>query len=256
MLQIASIYRYPVKGLSPQALDMAMLEPGKTIAFDRAYAIENGPGRFNPDEPKYLPKINFLMLMRQERLAALKTVFDEASETLTIFRDGKQVARGQLTTKLGRQMIEQFMGSYMKAELKGSPRVVSAAGHSFSDVSAKCLHFVNLATVRDLERIIGKPLNPLRFRANVYFDGAEPWAESQWLNSEFSVGEARFKIFSETERCDATNVDPESAVRNTSIPATLIRTFGHSHLGFYAKVKKGGIIRNGDGFTVMDQKPN
>ncbi|HHK74221.1 MAG TPA: MOSC domain-containing protein, partial [Rhizobiales bacterium] len=31
-----SIYRYPVKGLSPQALEQAELEPGRTIAFDRA----------------------------------------------------------------------------------------------------------------------------------------------------------------------------------------------------------------------------
>ncbi len=250
MLKIASIYRYPVKGLSPQPLDRVVLEPGKTIPFDRAYAIENGPGRFNPDDPKYLPKINFLMLMRHERLAALKTEFDAETETLTIFRDGKQVARGQLSTKLGRQMIEQFMGSYMKSELKGAPRVVASPGHSFSDVSAKCLHFVNLATVRDLERIVGKPLNPLRFRANVYFEGAEPWVETQWGNAEIAIGDAKLKIFSETERCDATNVDPATAVRDTAIPATLIRAFGHSHLGFYAKVKAGGEISAGDEITA------
>ena len=38
------------------------------------------------------------MLMRDERLATLRSQFDDASETLTILRDGKQVARGQLTT--------------------------------------------------------------------------------------------------------------------------------------------------------------
>jgi hypothetical protein len=244
--KIVSIYRYPVKGLSAQELPSAALEPGKTIPFDRAYAIENGPGRFNSDEPKYLPKINFLMLMRNERLAALKTEFDEASETLTIFRDGKQVARGQLSTKLGRQMIEQFMAAYMKAELKGPPRIVQAPGHSFSDVSAKCLHFVNLATVRDFERIVGKPLDPLRFRANVYFDGLEPWAESQWVKREIRAGAATLKVFSETERCDATNVDPQTGARDTSIPPTLIRSFGHSHLGFYATVKARGVIAPGD----------
>ena len=111
------------------------------------------------------------MLMRNERLAALRTEFDDATETLTIFRDGKQVARGALGTKLGRQIIEQFFAGYMRAELKGAPRIVSAAGHSFSDVAAKCLHFVNLATVREVEGVVGKPLDPLRFRANVYFDG-------------------------------------------------------------------------------------
>ncbi|MDX2264924.1 MAG: MOSC domain-containing protein [Hyphomicrobiales bacterium] len=246
MARIVSIYCYPVKGMTPQKLESANLTPGQTIPYDRAYAVENGPGRFNPDEPKYLPKINFLMLMRHERLAALKSEFDEASETLTIFRDGRQVARGQLSSKLGRQMIEQFLASYMQAELKGPPRIVQAPGHSFSDVSAKCLHFVNLATVRELERVVGKTLDPLRFRANVYFDGAEPWAETKWVGRTIAVGEARLKAFAETERCDATNVNPATAARDASIPPTLIRTFGHSHLGIYATVKSGGVIRPGD----------
>lgn len=250
MPKIAAIYRYPVKGLTAQALPEAKLAIGEAIPFDRAYAIENGPGRFNPDAPKHLPKVNFLMLMRHERLAALKAEFDEASETLTIFRDGKQVARGALNTKLGRQMLEQFFASYMKSELKGPPRIVSAPGHSFCDVSAKCLHFVNLATVRDVERLAGKPLAPLRFRANVYFDGLEPWQEAKWLNREIVAGGARLKVFAETERCDATNVDPETATRDASLPPMLIRAYGHSHVGFYASVTAPGVIRPGDGISV------
>src|SRR5262245_34610709 len=179
-MQVVSLYRYPVKGLSPQALPALHLTPGETVPFDRAYAIENGPGRFDPDNPRHLPKTTFLMLMRNERLAALDTQFDEATETLSILREGKQVARGQLTTKLGRQMLEQFFAAYMKEELKGPPRIVSAPGHSFSDRADKCLHLVNLATVRDLERTVGTGLDPLRFRANLYFDGAEPWEEKKW----------------------------------------------------------------------------
>jgi uncharacterized protein YcbX len=94
---IRGVYRYPVKGLSPEPLERVELKAGETVPFDRAYAIENGPGRFDPDHPRYLPKIHFLMLMRDERLATLQTKFDDASATLTILRDGKQVARGQLS---------------------------------------------------------------------------------------------------------------------------------------------------------------
>src|SRR5207244_10584046 len=141
------------------------------LPFDRAYAIENGPGRFDAAAPRHLPKINFLMLMRDERLATLKTKFDDETATLTIFRDGKQVARGQLTTPLGRQLIEQFIAAYMRAELRGAPKIVHAAGHSFSDVAAKCVHIVNLASVRELERVSGRPINTLRFRATLFLDG-------------------------------------------------------------------------------------
>src|SRR5262247_4612171 len=102
--QVSALYRYPVKGLTPERLDAVALEPGATLPFDRAYAIENGPGRFDPAAPRHLPKINFLMLMRDERLATLRSTFDARTHTLTLFRDGKQVVRGQLATPLGRQL--------------------------------------------------------------------------------------------------------------------------------------------------------
>ena len=241
-MQIASLYRYPVKGLSPEPLQSVELKSGETLPFDRAYAIENGPGRFDVNAPRHLPKINFLMLMRDERLATLRSMFDDASETLTISRDGKQVARGQLTTPLGRQLIEQFLAAYMKTELRGPPKIVQAPGHSFSDMAAKCVHIINLASVREVERIIGRPVDPLRFRANLYLDGMEPWSEFGWLDREISVGPTKLAVFARTQRCEATNVDPATGARDMAIPAHLMRAWGHQDFGVYAKVVKGGEI--------------
>jgi hypothetical protein len=241
--RLSGLYRYPVKGLTPEALDRVRLTAGETLPFDRAYAIENGPGRFDPEHPRHLPKISFLMLMRDERLATLKTKFDDATETLTIFRDGKQVARGDLTTPLGRQLIEQFIAAYMKAELRGPPKIVRAAGHSFSDVAAKCVHIVNLASVRELERVSGRrPVDPLRFRANLYLDGLEPWVEFGWLDKEIRIGDVRLAVFARTTRCEATNVDPSNGARDMAVPELLARTWGHSDFGVYAKVADGGEV--------------
>ena len=244
------LYRYPVKGLTPEALQSVELQPGATLPFDRAFAIENGPGRFDPANPRHLPKISFLMLMRDERLATLQTQFDDAAETLTIKRDGKQVARGNLSTTIGRQMIEQFLGAYMKTSLLGPPKVVVAEGHSFSDVAAKCLHIVNLASLRELERAVGKPVDPLRFRANVYLEGLPAWEEFNWLKKEIGLGSARLSVFKRTVRCDATNVDPATAQRDMAIPQVLLRTFGHQDFGVYAKVVMGGRVAPGDGVTT------
>jgi len=246
MITVRQLCRYPVKGLSPDPLESVRLEPGETMPFDRAYAIENGPGRFDPQAPRHLPKINFLMLMRDERLAALETRFDPETQVLTILRDGKQVGRGDLSTKLGRQMIEQFIAGYMPGELKGAPRIVTAPGHSFSDVAEKCLHLVNLETVRELGKELGRDLDPLRFRANVYFEGLEPWAESRWLDRQIHVGGALLEVFSLTPRCAATDVDPDTATRDTSIPPDMLRMYGHNDLGLYAKVVEGGEINVGD----------
>lgn len=248
--RIAALYRYPVKGLSAEALAEVALATGETVPCDRMYAIENGPGRFDADHPKPLPKVNFLMLMRNERLATLETRFDAATQVLTILRQGKQVARGKLDERLGRQMLEQFLGAYMKAELRGPPRIVSAPGHTFSDVPAKWLHIVNLASVRDLERVMGRPLDPLRFRANVYVDGLDPWAEFGWVGREIALGGARLKIVHRCQRCEATNVDPTTAARDTAIPAVLQRTWGHQDFGVYGEVCAAGTLRTGDAVTM------
>ncbi len=247
---VGALYRYPVKGLTPERLESVVLQAGQTLPNDRAWAIENGPGRFDPAAPRHLPKINFLMLMRDERLATLDTRFEDETETLTVLRDGKQVARGQLATPLGRQLIEQFIAAYMRSELRGAPKIVHAAGHSFSDVAAKCLHIVNLASVRELERVLGRPVDPLRFRANLYLEGVPPWAELGWMDKELAVGPARLAVFARTTRCDATNVDPATGARDMAIPANLLRTWGHQDFGIYAKVVVGGEIAVGMPATI------
>ncbi|HET6927381.1 MAG TPA: MOSC domain-containing protein [Hyphomicrobiaceae bacterium] len=244
-MHLASLYRYPVKGLTPEPLERTTLVAGETLPCDRAWAIQNGPGRFDPSQPRHLPKINFLMLMRDERLATLRSNFEEETETLTILRDGKQVVRGKLTTPLGRQLIEQFVAAYMKAELRGPPKIVHAEGHSFSDVAAKCVHIVNLASVRELERTVGRPVDPLRFRANLYLDGLAPWAEFGWIDREIGLGNSTLGVFARTTRCEATNVDPARGVRDMALPAHLQRTWGHGDFGIYAKVIVGGEVAVG-----------
>jgi uncharacterized protein YcbX len=245
-----ALYRYPLKGLTPEPLAHAKLEPGETLAFDRAYAIENGPGRFDPASPRHLPKVNFLMLMRNERLATLRSAFEDATETLTLSREGKQLARGQLTTPLGRRLIEQFIAAYMQTDLRGPPKIVRAPGHSFSDMAAKCVHIVNLASVRELERALGRPVDPLRFRANLYLEGIAPWTELRWLGKAICVGAARLAVFARTRRCEAINVDPASGARDMALPAVMQRTWGHADFGVYAVVEAAGEIAPGAAVTA------
>lgn len=248
--KISAIYRYPVKGLSPQYLQSAELGVGATIAFDRAWAIENGPGRFDENEPKHLPKINFLMLMRNERLASLKTVFSEDDTTLTILRGGKAIAKGNLSMRIGRQLLEQFLSAYMQSDLRGPPKIVSAEGHSFSDVAAKCVHIVNLASVAELARIAGRDIDPLRFRPNIVIDGVPAWSEFDWIDREISIGAVKLRGFDRTMRCAATEVDPKTGARDLSIPTILERSFGHTDFGIYATVSESGAIAVGDSVGV------
>src|SRR5215813_12888651 len=99
---IQAIYRYPVKGLSPEPLARTYLAVGATLPADRLYAIENGPSDFDPAAPRYQPKQRYLMLMRNERLARLRTHFDKQSHVLVVAAEGREAARGDLRTAEGR----------------------------------------------------------------------------------------------------------------------------------------------------------
>ena len=243
---IQSIYRYPVKGLSPQAMPQVILAVGATLPADRAYALENGPTGFDPAHPAYFPKQRFLMLMRNERLAALKTDYDEASHTLSIHHGGRVAARGDLRTAEGRASIEAFMATFCADELKGPPKVLAGEGHSFSDVAKKVVSIINLASVAAVESAVGAPVDPLRFRANLYVAGWPAWHEFDLMNREIMAGTARLKVVKRIVRCAATNVDPQTGIRDMEIPPTLMRTFDHMDCGVYAEVIDAGDVKIGD----------
>lgn len=253
---IQSIYRYPVKGLSPQKLPQVRLTTGLTLPADRLYAIENGPTGFDPAAPAYLPKSRFLMLMRNERLAGLRTDYDEANHTLIVVHEGRAAVRADLRTKEGRLAVEAFFRKFMPAELNGPPKVLSGEGapgspHSFSDVAKKVVSIINLASVAAIERAVGQPVDPLRFRANLYVTGWPAWREFDLLNQEIEIGnKARLRVVKRIVRCAATNVDPVTGARDLNIPQSLMQAFNHMDCGIYAEVIEGGDIAPGD--TLKD----
>jgi uncharacterized protein YcbX len=247
LANIRAIYRYPVKGLSPEPLAGTALSPGETVAGDRGYAIENGPSGFDPAKPGYVPKQRFLMLMKNARLARLDTRFDDAAHVLAIRDGGVEVVRGDLRTPEGRAAIEGFFATFSADELRGLPKVLAAAGHSFSDIGRKVVSIINLASVAAVEDMTGRPVDPLRFRGNLYVEGWPAWGEFDLLGEELAMGpQVRAKVVKRIMRCAATNVEPGTGIRDLDIPATLLRRLGHTDFGVYAEVTAGGAIAPGD----------
>jgi uncharacterized protein len=248
--EITGIYRYPVKGLTPERLARAALSRGQTVSADRRYAIENGPSGFDPAEPKWLSKPHFLMLQRDEWLAALQTHYDDASRVLTIRRNGEVAAQGDLETAEGRAAIERFIATEYAGRIKGPPKILTSPGHSFSDVARKVVSIINLASVRAIENMVGHGVHPLRFRANLYVEGWPAWHEFDLLDRTLAIGDVRLKVVKRIVRCAAVNVDPDTAERDLAIPQALQRRLGHGDCGIYAEVTAGGSIAVGDAITA------
>ncbi len=252
--QITSLYRYPVKGLSPEPLPNVALDIGQTFPADRRYAIENGPSGFDPKAPAWLPKPHFLMLMRNERLAGLQTHFEDHTHCLTIRKDGAVAARGDLEAAEGRAAIEQFFITNFADDLRGPPKVLSAEGHSFSDVPRKVVSIINLASVAAIAGLVDWDVNPLRFRGNMHVAGWPAWHEFDLLGQTLAIGDVRLKVVKRIQRCAAVNVDPDTALRDLEIPATLQRRLGHPDCGIYAEVIAGGIVGVGDEIATEEPR--
>jgi uncharacterized protein YcbX len=154
-----------------------------------------------------------------------------------------------LRTKDGRLAIEAFFRRFMPKELRGPPKVLFGDGHSFSDVAKKVVSIINLASVAAVENAAGAPVHPLRFRGNIYVAGWPAWHEFDLLDCEIAAGGAQLKVVKRIQRCAATDVDPDTGIRDLTIPRTLMDNFGHADCGVYAEVVAGGEIAIGDSIS-------
>ncbi len=246
-MRVTALYRYPVKGLSPEPVERAELETSGHFPGDRLYAIENGPSGFSPVAPRHQPKTKYLMLMRDEALARLRTRYDDATATLTIEHDGETVT-ASLDTEEGRQAVEDLLRRFVPDSLKGEPKVLAAPPqYRFTDSPIGYVSLINRASVQMLEDDLGVPVSPLRFRGNLLVEGLAPFAELEMVGRVIEAPSGlRFKITKRTVRCAATNVDPETAQRDLDIPWTIDKRLGHRDLGVYMEVIAGGGLAVGD----------
>lgn len=245
---IRSLYRYPVKGLTPEPLQQATLTAGAHFPGDRMFAVENGPSGFDPRAAEHLPKIKYLMLMRNERLAKLRTRYDDDSGVLTIVQGEATVASGDLSTAEGRAGIEAFLARHCADELRGPPQLLAGPpGYRFMDSRSGFLSIINLASVTAVAAAAGRStIDPLRFRGNVYVEGLDAWDEFDLVGRRMRLGDAEIEITKRIERCAATDVDPSLGIRDLRMVELLQRSFGHNDCGVYARIVASGTARVGD----------
>ncbi len=250
-MRVEYLYRFPVKGLTAEALETAEVAPGGAIPWDRAFALAQGDAAFDPDAPRWLMKDNFMCLKKNARIALLRSHWEPHSGTLTIrAADGETVSADALTAD-GRERIGAFLTRYLGDEARGTPRLHHVPGHVFGDQRLPVVSLINLASLRDYQARVGERRHRRRFRANVWFSGAAGWAENGWVGKQIQLGGATLRVLKRIARCPATEVNPETGARDADPVAELRRLYGHVDLGIHAEVVEGGRFAVGDGIEVL-----
>jgi uncharacterized protein YcbX len=243
---IAALFQHPIKGFTPQKLSRAELTAGRAFPGDRLYAVETGPCGFDPAAPAFISKRHFAVLAHIAEMAKARTHYDEASGELVATAPGRPDFHGALSREADRLGFALWLTDLIGDEAAGPLKVIDGEGYRFLDDPKGHVSIINLASVRDLESRIGRPVDPLRFRANLYVEGWPAWAENGWIGRELRLGEARAGVVAAITRCAAPGVDPITAARDIDVTGELHRLYGHLLCGVYLHVTRTGMIGEGD----------
>ena len=239
---VTALFRHPIKGFTPEPLALAQLTAGGAFPFDRLFAVEDGPCGFDPAKPDFIPKQKFAVLAKTAAVAKVRTRYDENDNVLRATAPGAEAFEASFAGEAGRAAFAAWLTEVLGEDVGGPLRVIDGEGHRFTDHPLGHVSIINLASVRDLAAKMGAPVNPLRFRANLYVNGWPAWMENDWVGRTLRLGEARASVFKSIVRCAATQVDPATAARDLDVPAGLHQHFGHVLCGVYVNVEADGLV--------------
>ena len=99
-----------------------------------------------------------------------------------------------------------------------------------------------------------KPVDPLRFRGNLWLVELEAWRELDWVGPNVTIGNVSLNVTQRNKRCAATSVNPKTAKRDINVVKSLQRGFGHIDMGVFAWVAATGTIRQGDEVSLPPRR--
>jgi uncharacterized protein len=223
--RIVALWRYPVKSMAAEALTEGEvywhgLSGDRRWAFVRAGVERSGfpwlTIRERPDMHHYRPRF-----LEPER--------PNDSRTVVLTPSGAEL---------------DVVDPALAAELGHGARVIKQNRGAFDTMP---LSLISTCSVAAIGGLVGRELDPLRFRPNFLVEPADgaPFAEEGWVGSVLQVGEALMRVDRQDERCAVVNVDPATAERDPAV-LTAIGRERRACLGVYGSAVRPGRVAVGD----------
>lgn len=250
MATISSIFRYPIKGFSPEPLAFADLTENSFFPGDRVMAFEAGASGYDQAAPAFISKMCYAVWARYSSVASFQTQYDAQNHTLTL--DGQaydlrdETSRATLCRVVSHRLAENEdydADAYPLRLLDIAPPF--EPDFRFTDSSKGFVSILNLNSVRDLSAKIGQSLDPQRMRANIWVDGWSAFEDHDWVGKRLKVGDEgpEFEVLKPIVRCVATHVNPETSARDVDVCQALWDHYGHKNCGIYVKIVRGGRMQ-------------
>jgi len=224
---VVSVRRYPVKALGGEALASVRLD-ARGLAGDRWFAVQDGEGHFASGK-------STRRFRRRDGVFAYRAATDGDRVTVT--------GRGGSWT-VGEHALDDELSTALATPVRVTPE--GAVPHQ----DAGSVSLVGSATLRWCAERWGIDADARRLRANVVFDGGEPFVEESWVGRRLRIGTAVLTVVGRVERCRTIDVaqDGVDADGRWLGPLAAERQL---RIAVYVDVTEPGTIGVGDALQVL-----
>ena len=246
MNRLTRITRHPIKGHGREDLASVSLSPGACLPWDRHWAVAHDAARLAEG---WSPCANFARGAKAPGLMAITSILNEATGEVMLSHPD----RGEITFRPDDVVdLPRFLDWVMPLNPpeRALPDRIVSVGRGMTDSDFPSVSVLSETSLAALSEAMGTALSPHRFRGNLWIDGAEPFAEFDWIGSSIRIGDAVLEIRERITRCLATSANPTTGLRDADTLGALERGFEHQDFGVYAVVTKGGRIATDDEWTL------
>ncbi|MFK3772562.1 MOSC domain-containing protein [Pseudomonas sp. NPDC089406] len=234
---LSALYRYPVKSVQAQSLQASAVG-SMGLAGDRRWmVVEADNGRFLTQRAwpmlglihaDYLADGSLLLAaVGRVSLQVAVPPADEALRGVTIWRDTLRVPDAG---DAAAAWLSELLGKSVRLVHCPEPRArYLPSGYGLASDRAAFpdgfpLLLIGQASLDELSRRVGRPMQMLRFRPNLVVEGAEAFAEDQW--KRIRIGAMTLRVLKPSVRCILTTLDPATGERSPDRePLTTLKTF-------------------------------
>lgn len=259
MIRVEALYRYPVKGFTPERRPELVVQADGRVRGDRSLAFAFADVE-SPDDTVW-PKSRGLALMGVPSLARVDLAYDDDTRRVRLRVDDIEVD-ADIDDPAGRAALSEAVTDFLRttpdARLLDEDGVLPFAfvgdGRTsrFQDRPQGYVSLHGSASVHDVDATVAAPVDDRRFRSNVVLSGTAPWEELAWTGT-VRLGDVTFAVQKPIERCAAITANPDTGERDARLLRVLTTEFAQEQptLGILLlPTDGGGTIRVGDEVTV------
>lgn len=256
MPKVVALYRYPVKGFTPERRERITVLPGGRVAGDRVlnFRFADAPVA----DTAWCRKYHGVVLANTPGLARLNVTFDDQKQRLRIAFENHLLADDALDEAGRQRLVDAITGYVLSLDenpLKGQPTrlplklVGDGASPRYQDNEGGQVTLHSRESLASAGKALGDAnLDEARFRHNIVIEGMAAWDEQTWVGGKLRVGDVEFDVAKPEVRCLATHANPLTGERDLQVMQTLMKAFKQAQPTFGVGMLSaaGGEICVGD----------